>query len=389
MNTLFLGYMLKKEDLNKFIGPSVAGNKMQLGIAKGIANEENDVTILSIIPIATYPKEKKIFIYKKKEKLNQMNTYYIPFINIFFLKQLSQMFFVAMYTIGWIYKNRKQEKRIITFNMFPNIALPVSIIKKITRILTVCIFADPPIFTENLKKSKKIEKKISEKLLNNYDKFIVLNEYVVEKYNIKKPFIVIDGGFDKTDFENDALSKNKSKSEKYIILYSGALTEYNGIPVLLQAFKELQNTEVELHIYGDGNKKELVLDYSKKDKRICYFGSVENSEILLLQRQADLLINPRLELEEISKLTFPSKIIEYFLSETPILTTKLNGLTHDYLKYVDLIEESTVEGVRQSITKFLTEDYENKKVRAKCGAKYIYSEKNWGKQSEKILKFLM
>lgn len=390
MKILFIGYILEDNDLDKFIGPSIAGNKMQRGIVRGLKNKgENDVTILSLIPIAMYPKEKKFFIYKKSSYVDGIKIIYIPFINIFLIKQISQVLLASVYTFIISVKNKKKHPKLITFNMFPNISIATILTSKVLNLSSICIFADPPIFTENLSKMKKIEQSISEKIMKEYKKMVVLNESVIEKYNLKMPYIILDGGFNKEDYSELLIEKKNIKNNKnFIISYTGALTEYNGIKELLQGFNSLKKTNIELHIYGAGKLEKLVQEYCEIDSRIIFFGQSDNKEILKVQKNSDLLINPRKENEEISMLTFPSKMIEYLLSGTPVLTTKLNGLTEDYLKYVTIIPNCSSEGIKTAISEFLNSDYQEKLIiseKAKCS---ISRNKEWTPQVKKILDFI-
>ena len=55
-------------------------------------------------------------------------------------------------------------------------------------------------------------------------------------------------------------------------------------------------------------------------------GCVTNDEIVRLQCEATLLVNPRPSDKEFCKYSFPSKTIEYMASGTPVLMTKLPGV---------------------------------------------------------------
>lgn len=64
----------------------------------------------------------------------------------------------------------------------------------------------------------------------------MLNKYVIKEYNYKKRFMIMEGTIDKEEIE---LNEKK-------IIFSGALTEYNGIEILIQAFKKLKDKNYKL-----------------------------------------------------------------------------------------------------------------------------------------------
>ena len=70
------------------------------------------------------------------------------------------------------------------------------------------------------------------------------------------------------------------------------------------------------------SKKQLY-DYTQQDKRIHFGGVIPLSEVIEKEIQATILINPRPVDQEFTKYSFPSKIMEYMSSGTPVLTTKL------------------------------------------------------------------
>jgi len=49
------------------------------------------------------------------------------------------------------------------------------------------------------------------------------------------------------------------------------------------------------------------------------------------------------------RYSFPSKLIEYMASATPVLTTRLPGIPPEYEPYVYWIEDDSVEGIEHSL----------------------------------------
>ena len=80
------------------------------------------------------------------------------------------------------------------------------------------------------------------------------------------------------------------------------------------------------------------MSHVKNNEKIKYFGVIDFESILLRQKNTDLLINPRPSIDEYTKYSFPSKIMEYMASGTPVLTTKLSGIPMEYYDYYILLK---------------------------------------------------
>ena len=56
-------------------------------------------------------------------------------------------------------------------------------------------------------------------------------------------------------------------------------------------------------------------------------------------------MNPRFTGAEYTLYSFPSKNIEYMVSGTPVITTRLAGIPDDYYPYVFVFEEEINENI--------------------------------------------
>lgn len=392
-----MGSVIETADCIKYIGPSVAGNKMQIGILKGLKKLHDDINVVTEIPIATYPREKRIFIKAGNiEVTDGIQADIVPFVNMFVLKQITMIVCAFFMLFKWAMKNPKEKKVIITYNSFPYISIPTVLVSKIFKIKKVCIFADPPIDASKrsmvIRIAKYFERKSTEKNIKKFDGIIALNKEAVEKYSPNIKYVLIDGGFDINDKPHNKPGGQwigYSSGDVIDILFSGGLYEYNGLSNLINAFKSIKNNEMRLTIYGEGPLKEVIKKSTQEDSRIIYKGNVSNDEMLVIQQNAGILINPRPIDEPMSLYTFPSKIIEYMLSGTPVITTKLNGLTPDYLQNVFVIENNSILEITKGIEFVVGLDREqliNKAIKARD---FIIKNKTWDIQSKKIYDFIL
>ena len=99
----------------------------------------------------------------------------------------------------------------------------------------------------------------------------------------------------------------------------GGLTKKYGVIELLNAFERLQDENCRLVICGSGDAENDIIEASNRDRRIIFKGLLPRKEVLSLQKSSTILVNQRSNNEEYTKYSFPSKIMEYLSSGTPVV----------------------------------------------------------------------
>lgn len=179
---------------------------------------------------------------------------------------------------------------------------------------------------------KKIDSFIFRSLLKFYDWYIVLTLPMAHSLSLPSArFVVIEGVADETNLApKNSLVQLPSFSGQYIF-YSGTLDLRYGIGNLLAGFElSLNDHNLSLVICGAGEGQDLVMSFVARLNRVHYFGQLPRESVLSIQKSAYALINPRQPLDEFTNYSFPSKIMEYFLSGRPVIMYKLGGIPDDY-----------------------------------------------------------
>ena len=140
---------------------------------------------------------------------------------------------------------------------------------------------------------------------------------------------------------------------------------------------------MELHLYGTGELDEYIK--SIKDERIKFYGVVQNKIIVQEEKKATILINPRFSEAEYTKYSFPSKNMEYMVSGTPIITTKLPGMPKEYYDYIYLIEDESESGMRNSMITVLKLPREELTEKGKKARDFVLKYKNNNVQAKRII----
>lgn len=385
---LFLGYAVSRSSANILSGASVAGNNMQVDmLTELLFHSDVQLEAVTVYPIAPFPREKRIFVNKKMIRItDKLSAQRISFLNIPIIKQMWQIISVY-YTAKKIID---KDTIIFTFNMFPQVGVPAVWLKRKYGCKLCSLLADLPIddFSESNKKIRKFLRRkfedITRRAIKKCDGLIVLNQNAIPQFSPGTPHIIVEGGISCNEIV-PLVMKNKTKKN---IVYSGALTSYSGINELIAAMGILTHKDVVLDIYGGGYLQEKIKTIAKKETNINYYGKVSHETILDIQREAYLLVNPRPIEDPIAMVTFPSKMFEYMTSGTPVLTTKLSGLTNDFLKYVFVTDNDKAEDIAVKIDEILDLPLDNLQSIAREAYEFIVKQKNWEEQSIKIYHFL-
>lgn len=388
MKILFLGYAISKEEASNLYGASVAGNKMQINVIKELSKYKKlDIESITVYPVAAYPKGK---FYIKKEEIQLFSNFHsikISFFNLPIIKQLFQGISVYIQGRNTVKKNKNQI--LLTFNMFPVIGLPAVFLKRRYGCKIVCLLADLPIDdTINRNRVGAFYRKVFDYLtkysIKKCDKLIVLNENAVKEYAPSTEYIVVEGGIDEEEITELITFEKKKK----IILYSGALVSYSGILNLIEAMKYVTDRDAVLYIYGGGQLEEVIREVTDKLSNVYYQGKVDNDTMRKLQQEAYILVNPRPPTDAISQVTFPSKIFEYMLSGSVVLTTRLNGFTSEYENKMFFVDSNEPKVLGEKINEIFNIPYEELKSLGLSAREFVIQNKMWERQCIKIAKFL-
>ena len=383
---VFLGCLFNPDRENEYLQTSKtslsnAANTFQWNLLDGFYKNNKDVAILNALPVGTFPNQyKKLWLRSGEWGRDGHCNYEIGCLNLPFIKQHQRY----MRTKKLLRSSK--DKNIIIYSAYaPFLKAAYKLDKSydVTAIIT-----DLPEFydlgkTSSLKRYfRKINNKKLYKYLERVDRFIVLTEQMIEPLHIgARPYIVMEGISNGEPVKSNLL-------EKKSILYTGTLHKQFGILTLLEAFSCIEDSSAELWICGGGDCKEAVEAAAQKDNRIKFFGYVSKEKVKELQGKAFMLINPRKNEGEYTKYSFPSKTMEYMLSEKPVLMYHLDGVPAEYDPYLNYIEGTSAEDMKNAICKILNADNDEIANRAKAAAKFVMENKNSVSQAKKVIEFM-
>lgn len=232
-----------------------------------------------------------------------------------------------------------------------------------------------------------IYQRLSDYLIGRYDYYMVLTEDINSVVNRRgRPYVVIEGMVD----SEMAGSENtiEGKYAEKVVIYAGALYEKFGVGKLVDAFSLVPGEEFRFWLYGAGDMEPEIRRAAEGDARISYFGVVPNSVVVNEQLKATLLVNPRPSDEEFTKYSFPSKNMEYMVSGTPLLTTPLPGMPKEYIPFVFVFEDESVEGMASALSHALRLPRSQLHDMGSRSKRFVLEKKNNREQASVLIKMI-
>ena len=377
-------------DANSNSLPQTASNKLQWNLIRGLEqNLKSPLTLISAMFLGDFPLGYKKAVIKNQEfnhtDIADHKDYSLGFLNIPIVKHIFRKNAIKRCVV----KNVDLQSTEVAFgySMSTPIVDNLLYIKELNPAVKTCLIVPdlPEFMNVGGKKRllfgilKRIDTKKLYKKIKGIDYFVVISKYMPEKLGVNINRCVVVEGIADINGANTAKTVTDVKN----IVYTGAISPKYGIDTLVGSFSALKDENIKLTLAGSG-KREYIQNAQKTDKRIDYLGTVSNDTARELQRGAYLLVNPRNSGDEYTKYSFPSKILEYMLSGTPVVTMALKGIPEEYYEHLIIVENSLEETFKSA----LSLDAEELALKGKNAMEFVKREKNAFAQTKKIIEIL-
>ena len=398
MKIFYFGSVCANEIFNETVAqsrvkPSASAQSFESALMSGFSQfSDVQVTAISAESIAMYPGGNRLFLRKRMDQLTPcISTTILSAINLPGIKQINHAHGAARALKKWLRQNHKDaNKCVLVYGLYPQV---------VDRLLKICnhhkckiyaIITDVPSTMFTYTKSKNIVKRLFSKsfrkkaisLQDKFDGYIYLTKQMSEAVAPDKPYTVVEAIAD-----TDIFSKipSISKSQPPALMYAGALYKKYGLDLILDTFEQMES-DCQLWLFGSGDYEEEIKKRSKNNPKIKFYGRVSRDEVLKKETEATVLLNIRNAEDEYTQYSFPSKMIEYMLSGTPLYTSKLSGVPDEYDNYCFITKQRDAKNMAQQLDAILqTEDLQAIGDHAR---RFVINEKNAQNQAKKITTFL-
>lgn len=397
---LFLGGVFPKHLENEVFEKSKgniqnAANALQWNIIEGLeGNLGRPINLMNLMFIGSFPQKYKDLSIRKtffshSPGAKDVN---IGFLNFTALKQFVLTAAVEKELLIWAEQNKSSKKILIIYSAQSFFLEAAHNLKKKYKDTSISlIIPDLPeymslekqkSFSRNL--IKKRNQKIISKRIDSVDNFILLTKDMADYFKITKPYEVIEGMVQKQNVYSKEIKSFQSNNKK-TVTYTGTLTKKYGIMDLVYAFMDIPNPNYNLVICGKGEAEAEIEELAKVDSRIKYLGLLPHKKVRELQENSTLLVNPRKNNESFTKYSFPSKLLEYLSSGTPVLAYNLDGIPKEYENYIWYLENDSQSHLTKKIIEFCEMSEISLREKGLINMQFVNREKNSIVQCKKIL----
>lgn len=402
MKILFINHAYPQDKFDKFYAESggllqIPDNVLQWNIVDGFKKNGVDFTLASIPALPAWPKYKHFITPGGLMKFEgKVCGHYLSYCDAPFIKQRFERKVLHRYLKQWCEANRKEDRLyVLVYTQWSHhLRAALDLKKKYPQLVVGCMITDliesAMEYASNRSFMKRIqirlESKSGKQMFSHVDKFVLLTKQMVE--HIPDAYgrsIVMEGIATRRDYHNKA---SNCISANRILLYTGVLEGYAGVDQMVKAFLLTKEDDFRLVICGSGASETFVRQSAQKDSRIEYKGKVSHSEVMELQQQATMLINPRRPNGGITKYSFPSKTMEYMTSGTPMIGYKLEGIPSDYFNHMYIPEDLSIEALARCINSTLNKSNLELKEKAEAAMRFVLAQKSSQVQVKRIIDFL-
>ena len=383
MHFLYVGYYVDDsvfyEILNRKINNmSVARQKFEYNLLShlGTAIAEGDT-----IDYISYVPTKDGFEIPEYSMIGDAKMYHIPInkSNVDSMHEASRRFSRYLKSLG---EEKLRDLRVIMYDVNPLFLVPLLKMRKKYGMKLVMVCAELPCMRRgNGQFRYKVRNKIFSYYANRFDGYVLFAEAMTEKLNSKnKPHIVVEG-------IAPELFGEPKPNKKNIIMYAGGFAPDNNVRMMVDVCMHLPQID-ELWLCGGGPDAAYVEENAKKEPRIRYFGMVENSKVRELETQAKLLLNVRNPEVELTKYSFPSKLLEYVASGSMVLSSRLAGIPEEYFQHFVPLDRVDAESFERALSEIFSMDDEAYVNKCKQAQAFISEHKNANVQASRIIAFV-
>lgn len=332
-------------------------------------------------------------IVKSEEETNGGVSYhYCGCINYPVIRTLTVGYSIKAYVKKYIKMHINETIIVLSDGLLGEANALVPMLKK-RKIPCVALVTDVPNIVSDMNRSggmrslmSKVYGEKTSQMLRSYDGYIFLTEQMDDVCNPKrKPYMIMECIV--TPLDITKIPKEKL-SQKPIVLYAGKLHSDFGVLQLAKAAKHLKNV-CEIWLYGGHGDCDAELQrLADENNNLKIHGIVPLDEIHKIERNCDILVNPRSNDKEFTKYSFPSKTAEYLMMDVPVVMYKLDGIPDEYDKYLYYISENTEKGIADKIHEVLSAEPLRRSAVSADGREYVINNKNNINQARRVIEFI-
>lgn len=400
VDVVFLGFTLPAADRDALdrMDPVHGSQTQTLALAVITALQQAGLTVhlLSAESVSCFPALPRVVFRSRRFMAEGVPGQTLFFLNLLGFKHLTR--FLSCLWTGTRTLRATRAKVLLIHGVHSPFLWFGALARKFLGVSAIVILTDPPgvvVPTDGrlARALKAVDIPIVRAGLQRTDGVVAFTADLAEEFAAGRPKMIMEGIFAAPDQPDDRVPPMTDGARRPRLIYAGALTEEYGVGRLVNAVLHWDPAAAPnipppmLQCYGKGSFAESIEVAARISNTIGAPQFLPRSEILRAYRGADLLVQPRPCDHPAAGLSFPSKLLEYMASGTPVLTTRLPGIPPDYEPYVYWMEDDSSEGIRRAIRDVLSIPADQRRSTGRSAAEFILRTRGSATQGERLREF--
>ena len=375
MNILYLGAFLPDFLVKRSGGDLDSLYRASQSLIQGLRNHiDIKLKVITSPDIASWPNGP---LFVSREKCDEEELTMVSSLNISLIKQVWTIISMTREASRYIRQNDGQTIVMIPYVVFRHV-FTLRLLHWLypRKVVQACIV--PDIFFPRKRIGKMVNAK-TERMASRFDAFVFYTAKMADRLCVKEQRYVVIEGF------REVLNRKPVGSDCFKVVYAGTLNLNYGIGRLVDAMALIEDSDIELHLYGAGSGITKIQDAAVIDSRIKYHGRVSNAVATDAIYSASVLINPRNASDgEFTEYSFPSKDIEYLSTGIPTLLCKLPGMPSEYYGHFVDMGEATPNQIATAIKQVKSMSVIERESIGQAARSFIIERMDSTRQAEKI-----
>jgi glycosyltransferase involved in cell wall biosynthesis len=208
-------------------------------------------------------------------------------------------------------------------------------------------------------------------LINNFNKIFALSpavKNVIEGMGANGQIVEVIPNFFDPSLENHDTSNPYSVTKtNFDLLFVGRLVQVKRPAMLIEAISKIPESDVRLHIVGDGPMKQELIENAQQlkiDDRIIFHGYVDNTELPSYYSNADLFIHT-----QSGPYSFSRTVLEAIQFSLPVLTAESGDTKELVGEACKTFRDHSSEDLADQISTILSDSNERTQLQTNCQKK--------------------
>ena len=381
MNIIVLTSAMIDDEFNQYVSitkikPNPSNQNFYSKLIKSLSYK-NNVSVLSLRPFVKGSLMETFL--ESRMSVDGMVHYYYPYMEVGKIFKMFKQEDEILETFDQIVNEQHYESFVVIVDILRRSLLNAALkIKKKYQMPIIAVLTDN---ASNLTGAKRSYVTSLRYKASKFDGYLALSGDLNRIYNSQgKPNYIFEGLVD------DVETMPRLTIQDYFF-FGGALYERYGVKHLIDAFHK-STSKYKLVIAGHGDLENYIETISKKDQRILFLNQVDKKTMYGLEQNAIANINPRPFSTRLDKESVPSKLLEYFASGAPTITTMHTRLHEIFSDNAIWLINDNENGIAKAIDSFDDYDYKELKKGASSARLKVYELYSLKNQGEAITYFL-